>query len=99
MNKYIILTILIIALISLLTVADLTTDPTGISEEENGHLGLISNIEKTDNGFLFDLTDVEGDTIRCFFDEGVEKTDRLQILTGRFSEDNEIFFVNTIHEY
>ncbi|MFA6710406.1 MAG: hypothetical protein WC067_01745 [Candidatus Methanomethylophilaceae archaeon] len=99
MDKYTVLTILIIALISLLAIADLSADSSENSEEKNEYLGLIGNIERTDNGFIFDFTDIEGEVIHCFFNKDICKTDKLQILTGRFSENREIFFVNTIHEY
>ena len=78
---------------------DLTKDPSENLAEEDEHLGLISNAEKTDKGFLFDLTNIEGETIRCFFNGTVEETDRLQILSGTFSKDHIIFFFNDLHKY
>jgi hypothetical protein len=98
MDKYTILTILVTSLVLLLIATNISNASSELVENDE-YFGLIINIKETDNGFIFDLIDIDGNTIPCFTNIIIEEQNQLQIVTGTFSEDHKIFFVNEIQNY
>ena len=98
MDKYTILTILVTSLVLLLIATNISNASSELVENDE-YFGLIINIKETDNGFVFDLIDIDGNTIPCFTNIIIEEQNQLQIVTGTFSEDHKIFFVNEIQNY
>lgn len=99
MDKYTILTILIASLVLLLIGADIANVSSELVVANDEYFGLVTNIKETNNGFIFDLVDINGHTIPCFTSTIIKEQNHLQIITGTFSEDHKIFFVNTIQNY
>lgn len=61
-------------------------------------IGIADNIEKRDTGYVFDLIDENGETIRCFY-KGEPTESTLYGVEGNYSDNGEMFFVNTLYEY
>ena len=68
------------------------TEGNGITEIT----GVISDPAATQNGTVFKLTDLNGTVFRCFFGAEMPETPSLCRLTGSFSADGNMFFVDAI---
>ncbi|MDR0335417.1 MAG: hypothetical protein LBH69_06025 [Methanomassiliicoccaceae archaeon] len=68
------------------------TDGNGITEIT----GVISDPNETKNGTTFRITDLNGNEFRCFSGAGIPGTPSLCRLTGSFSPDGNMFFVDAI---
>jgi len=56
--------------------------------------GIISDPSQSQNGTVFTLTDLEGNTYRCFYGSKMPGTPALCRAIGSFSSDGNIFFVD-----
>ncbi|MCL2143272.1 MAG: hypothetical protein FWH44_03330 [Methanomassiliicoccaceae archaeon] len=58
--------------------------------------GVISSPSASQNGTVFKITDLGGNEIRCFYGAGMPEMPILCKLTGSFSSDGNMFFVDKI---
>jgi len=68
------------------------TDGNGIVEIT----GVITEQAATQNGTVFKVTDLGGNEIKCFSSLPIPEASTLCRLVGTFSDDGNIFFVDTI---
>ncbi|MCL2607350.1 MAG: hypothetical protein FWD92_02170 [Methanomassiliicoccaceae archaeon] len=59
-------------------------------------IGVIDNPAPSQNGTVFNVTDLEGNEFRCFYRSHVPSSPSLCRLIGSFSADGNIFFVDRI---
>lgn len=57
-------------------------------------IGIITDIKETQNGFVFDLIDADGDIIHCFSKERF-RSDSVYEIKGRYSDDRTMFFIES----
>jgi len=68
----------------------------GTDGNVNEITGVISDPVRSQNGTVFNVTDLEGNEFRCFYRAGMPETPALCRLSGSFSEDGSMFFVDRI---
>jgi len=91
MNKYSLVaigTILVIALF-------LTFSPTQVVDVDFDYIGMISDINKSSNGYTFTINTTE-ESIKCYFEE--RPNESMYKIMGDFSNDGNIFFISSMTE-
>jgi len=58
--------------------------------------GMISNPAPSQNGVVFEITDLNGNVFRCFYGSEMPEMPALCRVIGNFSSDGNIFFVRSI---
>ena len=58
--------------------------------------GMISDPVPSRNGTVFNVTDLNGNEVRCFYSSDMPETFSLCRLTGSFSSDGNMFFADRI---
>jgi len=87
----------VLILVMICTVGSFNTEGTegnGITEIT----GVISDPAATQNGTVFRITDLNGSEFRCFSRTEIPDTPSLCRLTGSFSADGNMFFVDVISQ-
>ena len=87
MNRYTIFALIMIAVMVLFASFAVGDDDTRIT-------GYADDIHQSENGFVFTITDADGNMTKAFMREQVD--DELHIFKGNYSSDGGIFFVNGI---
>lgn len=87
MNRYTILSLVLIASIALLIVFSPEDDSVEI-------IGYADDIHEGQNGITFSIIDPEGNDIRAFYRGGVDGS--LHVFKGRYSDDGNILFISEI---
>ena len=89
-DKYFVTGLFLILLFSLVWISF------NMEEKNDGDIeGVVYDIRKTENGFVF-MTDLsDGNTQKCFFNEKPESM-MVYRMKGSFSEDGNIFFVKNM---
>ncbi|AGI48542.1 hypothetical protein TALC_01576 [Thermoplasmatales archaeon BRNA1] len=65
-----------------------------ISEDESdSHVGIVHDVHKSENGFVFTLDDSSGESIRCFSKTPPDGCGMYEI-EGSFSDDGSMLFVS-----
>jgi len=95
-DRYVLFSLASILIIVLVCAAGtFTTDgPNGNGVAEI--TGVISDPSPSQNGTAFKVTDLEGNEFRCFYRSNVPEMPALCRLTGSFSSDGGMFFVDRI---
>jgi len=95
-DKYVLFSAAVaVVLILVCTVGSFNTAATegnGITEIT----GVVSDPSPSPNGTVFKVTDLDGSEYKCFSSSKLPETPSLCILTGSFSADGNIFFVDKI---
>ena len=95
-DKYILLSAAAVCILILMcTVGSFNTEGTdgnGMTEIS----GIISDPAPSQNGTVFKITDPDGNETRCFYSSAMPETYSFCKLVGKFSQDGNIFFVDTI---
>jgi len=66
-----------------------------ISSDNDGIVGFAFDVKEGQNGYIFNLEDTEGKTIRCFSKE-IPYENHLYKIKGNYSDDNTILFISSI---
>jgi hypothetical protein len=92
-DKYILFSLA--SVLILVTVCTVTAGPVngnGMTEIE----GVISDPSPSQNGTTFKITDLSGKEFRCFYRSDIPSPSTFCKLIGSFSDDGNMFFVDTI---
>lgn len=95
MDKYSLFAISVIAIVLLLSFSSCNDN---IQDDDNdGMIGFADDIQKRDSGYVFYINDIDGKRIKAFYKEELDSS--IHIFQGKFSDDGNIFFVNSISDY
>ena len=95
-DKYILLSLAAVSVLMLMcAVGSFSTEGTGGNGSKE-LVGIISDPSASQNGTTFKVTDRDGNETRCFYSSEMPEAHSFCKLVGKFSQDGNMFFVDTI---
>ncbi|NLN71713.1 MAG: hypothetical protein GX137_02855 [Thermoplasmatales archaeon] len=88
------------AIIILIAVALLVPASAAVfRSDDEGMTGIVSDVRETKNGYVFNMTVLDGTRIKCFISDSVPDDGATITVYGSFSGDGTIFFIDKMTEH